>query len=109
MNKPKAKIKNATKAKASIKSKVKETKPEVKAKRKTIELSAGSAIRVEPVKVNGTCFVSIRRMYKKKGDKEWSHTRKGLTVPLDSIPEVLKAIKRMASAEESEFTEVNYE
>ena len=77
--------------------------------RKTIQLTEGSAIRVEPIKIKDAKYVSIRKMYKKKTDTEWNYARGGVSLPVEIAEQVLSAAKRMASAADSKFKEVTYD
>ena len=77
--------------------------------KKTIEITEGSAIRVETIKFKGKPFASIRKMYKKKGDKKWLPAKQGLTIPFEQIADIAKLMKKAALEDPNSFTEVDNE
>jgi len=58
---------------------------------KDIEYKSG-AIRVEKKEFKGHKFIDVRRMYKDDND-ELQYTRKGITIPLEIVDKIVKAIK----------------
>ena len=74
--------------------------------RKTIEITDTKAIRVEAVQIRGEFYISLRQMYRKKGEKEWKHARQGLNVPLESFGDVAKFATKFATSDDTTWSEV---
>ncbi len=71
--------------------------------KKTFEITASKAISVEAVEINGARGISVRQMYKKKGQEEWQMARQGIILPLDFAVEIAKRISKFASSEGTTF------
>ena len=85
-----------------------------------VDFAAGAnqIIRVQPTEYRGKKYVDVRKFFDKEG--EWTPTGKGISIPLDDVEGVAKAILRMKAAhslveEETteyysamEFTEANH-
>jgi hypothetical protein len=74
--------------------------------RKTIEISDTKAIRVEAVEIKGEKYVSIRQMYRRKGETEWNHAKQGINIPLDGAAGVLKYATKFATSDSTTFSKV---
>ncbi len=58
-----------------------------------IKISDTKAIQVTGIDYKGQKLVSLRQMYRKKGQKEWLPGKQGLTIDPDFAVKVRKAIK----------------
>ena len=63
-----------------------------------IPKSTVSEIRISLDEYRGFKYLSIREFYDDSG--QWKPTRKGCTIPLDSIPAFLEAVEALKSAVE---------
>lgn len=77
--------------------------------RKTIELTDTKAIRIEPIKVGGKRYVSLRQLYRTAKNPEWAHGRQGISIDASDAHRIAKVIERYAALDESEFTEIDLE
>ena len=66
---------------------------------KTIEITATKAIRVEGIIVKGAKMVNLRQMYKRKTDEEWQYGRSTISIDVDSIKAVRKALRLCAEGD----------
>lgn len=66
-----------------------------------IKLTEGTAVKVSGFKTGDTKYVSIRKMYRKKGDTEWKHAKDGISIPVDAAKKLRVAIKKQV--EEGSF------
>ncbi|QRE00237.1 hypothetical protein [Burkholderia phage BCSR5] len=74
--------------------------------RKTFEISEGTAIQVQAIEYKGKQRISIRQMYKKKGEKKWSPAKQGITLPKENAKEIAKRILKYADLDDDEFEKV---
>lgn len=77
--------------------------------KKTIQVTEGTAIQLATIALDGSQFISVRRMYRKKGQETWMPSRAGLTIPVEAAEQVGAYLKKMADADTSEFKELNVE
>lgn len=70
---------------------------------KTIEITPSKAVRVEGINVEGRLMVSLRQMYKRKGDEDWRPGRNGLSVEIENADILCAAIKSQASKDPAKF------
>lgn len=70
---------------------------------KTIEITPSKAVRVEGINVEGKLMVSIRQMYKRKGDTDWRPGRNGLSIEVGHADLVAKALTVQAGRPEERF------
>lgn len=75
--------------------------------KKTIEVSDTKAYQVQAIKYKGESLVSVRRLYRKKGDKGWSPAKQGVTFAPEEAERVAKFIVKYSKLDEDEFTEVS--
>ena len=74
----------------------------------TIEVTDNKAFRITGILIKGKQYISIRQMYKKKGDKKWQHGKNGVNVELELSKEVRLAIKKISEQDESKFEEISF-
>lgn len=74
--------------------------------KKTIEINDTKAIRVQAVEIRGQHYVSLRQLYRKKGQKEWLPAKQGISIPLDSAEAVAKFIKKYATDESTSWDQI---
>jgi hypothetical protein len=73
-----------------------------------IKASDSKAFRVEAVEINGNKQISIRQMYRKKGQEEWQHAKQGVNLDLEGevAVRVARAVRLYATDDATEFKEV---
>lgn len=74
---------------------------------KIIKISPTKAYSVEGVVIQDQPMVSIRQMYATKKDPKFKHGRKGITIGIDELPRVMRAIKATFDEDVSTYTELN--
>lgn len=74
--------------------------------KKTFELSDTKAIRVQAIQIGDAQFISLRQLYRKKGQKDWSPARQGISLPLEEAAGIAKFINKFATSDETTFEEV---
>jgi len=75
--------------------------------RKTIEITDNKAVRIEPVKISGKRYISVRQLYRTTKNPNWMHGRQGINIDADDAPRIAKIIERYATLDESEYTDVD--
>lgn len=68
-----------------------------------IELTATKALSIESIKIGDTNYVSLRQMWKKKGEEEWKPGRQGLTIAQSDVKKVVKKIKVVGERDDKRF------
>lgn len=78
---------------------------------KTIKATDSKAFRVEAVEINGKKQISIRQLYRKKGQEAWQHAKQGVNLDLEGevAQRVARAVRLYATDEETEFKEIKIE
>ena len=71
--------------------------------KKTIEITDTKALRVQAAEIRGQKYVTVRQLYRKKGQKEWLPAKQGVSLPLEAAEEVAKFVKKYATSEDTVF------
>lgn len=68
-----------------------------------IELTATKALSIESIKIGDTNYVSLRQMWRKKGEYDWRPGRQGLTIAQSDVKKVVKKIKVVGERDDNRF------
>ena len=71
--------------------------------KKTFELTDTKAIRVEAIEINGANFISLRQMYRTKGQPEWQHAKQGINLPAGDAERIAKMILKFDTSGSTKF------
>ena len=77
--------------------------------KKTFELTASKAVRVQAVKLSGKEYVSLRQLYKTKKDTDWQFGKQGITIPRENAELIAARIAKFASSDETVFEAIGDE
>lgn len=73
---------------------------------KLVKISDSNAYRIEAIELNGEQYISVRQMYKRKGDTKFNPGRNGVTLPLEQAARIAKHITGLAESDETEFVKI---
>jgi hypothetical protein len=58
------------------------------------EITSGKGvIRVQKNEFKGKHYIDVRKFYQDKDTEEWKPTRKGISIPVDLVEEIIEALK----------------
>lgn len=72
-----------------------------------VELSVTKAYSIESIEIREQRLVSIRQMYRSKGDPEWKPARQGITIPVEIAEEMARKIRVVARRDPKRFKKID--
>ena len=67
---------------------------------KRIVVSENKAYRIESIELGGKQMVSVRQLYKTKNDDTWKPAKAGITLNLDEVKRIAKAMVSISEGDE---------